>query len=196
MFKLGKREIERAHIGSIERHFYLNGPIDDEEDYVDLIDTLYQGKGNENIYIHFNTPGGRLDITMQLLNAIKSTEAEVVGIADGEVASAGSILLFSCPNIAIMPYSYVMMHDGSSGFGGKMNENIKQAQFTSELIRGIYHDVYNPFFTKAEIDSVLDGKDMWVSAEELRKRIDAVVNPVQEEEQKPKRKVKKVDGEN
>lgn len=173
MFKLAKENL-KVHIESVAFHFYINDGIEEADDYVELIDALYQGQPNHTIYIHLNTPGGRLDVTMQIINAIRSSEATVVGIADGPVASAGSLILFSCPNIGIQPLSYIMLHDGSEGQLGKVNENLKQAQFSAKLISKIAHSVYEPFFSKKEIDSVLDGKDMWLSSEEVEERINKV----------------------
>lgn len=173
MFKLAKENL-KVHIESVALHFYINEAIAEADDYVELIDALYQGQPNHTIYIHLNTPGGRLDVTMQIINAIRSSEATVVGIADGQVASAGSLILFSCPNIGVQPMSYVMLHDGSEGAFGKANENLKQAQFTSKLLSKIAHSVYEPFFTKEEIDTVLDGKDMWLSSEDVEERIKQV----------------------
>lgn len=170
MLKFGKENL-KVHIESVAFHFYINDAISDPDDYVELIDALYQGQPNHTIYIHLNTPGGDLGITMQIINAIRSSEATVVGVADGQVASAGSLLLFSCPNIGIQPLSYVMLHDGSEGAFGKANENLKQAQFTSKLLSKIAHSVYEPFFSKEEIDNVLDGKDMWLTSDEVEERI-------------------------
>lgn len=173
MFKFGKDNV-RVHVESVALHFYINDAIDDPDDYVELIDALYQGQPNHTIYIHLNTPGGRLDVTMQIINAIRSSEAVVVGIADGQVASAGSLILFACPNIGVQPMSYVMLHDGSEGAFGKVNENLKQAQFTAKLLSNIAHSVYEPFFSKKEIDNILDGKDMWLTSEEVEERITKV----------------------
>lgn len=181
MFKLGARDIERVHLAGVDRHFYITGPIEDEDDYIDLIDALYQGKANENIIIHLNTPGGRLDITMQILNAMKTSEANVVSLADGEVASAGSIILFASQQIGVQPYSYVMIHDGSNGLGGKFNETLKHAQFSARLLKNLYHDVYTPFFTKKEIDAVLEGKDMWLTSEEVLERVQKAADEGMEE---------------
>lgn len=180
MFKLGKDNM-KVHLNSVDFHFYINDAIDDPDDYVELIDALYQGTPNHTIYIHLNTPGGRLDITMQIINAITSSEATVVGLADGQVASAGSLILFSCPMIGIQPMSYVMLHDASEGALGKVSENLRQAQFTSRLISKIAHSVYEPFFTKEEIDEILDGKDYWLSSEEVEKRISDVKKAHEEE---------------
>lgn len=186
MFKFGKDNL-RAHVASIDYHFYINDVIRDPDDYVELIDALYQGQPNHTIYLHLNTPGGALDITMQIINAIRTSEASVVGIADGPVASAGSLILFACPNIGIQPMSYVMLHDGSEGSIGKINENLKQAQFSAKLLSKIAHSVYEPFFTKEEIDSVLDGKDMWLTSEEVEERINKVKEQIEEVEDDSRR---------
>lgn len=50
-------------------------------------------------------------------------------------------------------------------------ENLKQAQFSSRFIRGLCHHVYQPFFSEEEVDSILDGKDMWLTATELNERV-------------------------
>lgn len=181
MFKF-QRDNVKVHISSVDFHYYINGPISDPDDYIDMIDALYTGKPNETIIIHLNTPGGRLDIAMQIINAIKVTEAEVITLADGEVASAGSLILFAASNIAVQPYSYVMIHDGSEGAGGKLNENLKQAQFSAKMLTKLYKDIYVPFFTEAEVDAVLDGKDMWLTSDEVNERVKQVATPKEEDE--------------
>lgn len=180
MIRFNKKDNERVHLGSIDRHFYITGPIDDEEDYIDLIDALYNGKPNETIIIHLNTPGGHLDIALQIINAIKVSDAEVITLADGQVASAGSLILFASSQIAIQPYSYVMIHDGSGGPAGKFNENLKQAQFTNKLLTKLYKDIYIPFLSEEEVNQVLEGKDIWMMADELNERIKKITagNPV------------------
>lgn len=177
------RDIVRAKVAGIEYHFYINDAITSPDDYIDLIDALYQGKPTDTIYIHLNTPGGALDITMQIINAIQTSEANVVGIADGQVASAGSLLLFACPAIGIQPFSYVMMHDGSEGAFGKTNENLKQALFTSKLLANIANKIYGPFFSEEEIADILNGKDMWLTSEEVEERIRASKTHIEDKEE-------------
>lgn len=174
MFKFD-RDMHRGQVSSITHHFFISEEISGPEDYIDLINLLYSGDENQDVVIHFNTPGGRLDTTMQLLNAIHSTRCNVLGLADGQVASAGSVLLFSCPQIAIQPWSYVMLHDGSEGSFGKLNENLKQAQFSAAFLKRLYHHAYTPFFSKKEIDDILKGQDRWFTSEEVEQRITKVL---------------------
>ena len=176
--------MERVHLGSVDRHFYISGAIEDEEDYTDLIDALYTGKSNETIIIHLNSPGGRLDVTMQILNALKVSDADVITVADGEVASAASLILFASQQIAVQPYSYIMIHDGSGGNFGKLNENLKQASFIAELTKKLYRDIYIPFLTEEEVDKVLDGKDMWLSSEEVNERVKKTAETLKDTDEK------------
>ena len=180
MAKYGK-DYYRGQVAAVQHHFYITGAIGEADEYIDLIDCLYSGKQGDSVVIHLNTPGGHLDTTMQIINAIRASECEVIGLADGPVCSAGTLILFACPNIGVQDFSYLMLHDGSEGVMGKINENLKQAQFTAKLLEKICLDVYQPFFTKKEIQSILDGKDMWLTSEEVNLRI---VKAVKEENEK------------
>lgn len=156
-------------------HFYLYEEIGPACDYVELIHTLESASPNDVIYIHINTPGGRLNTTVNIIQAMKECAATVVTCADGDVYSGGSLILFAGSAMRISDYCQVMIHDGSYGLGGKVNENLGQAMQESRRIKSIYEDIYYPFLTKKEIKQVLDGKDMYLNADEVCARVDRVV---------------------
>lgn len=161
----------RMNVVGADFHYYLSGPVGEAAQYVDLIDILYSGKEADTVYIHLNTPGGSLDTTIQILNAIKASNATVITVADGVVASAGTLILLSGHSVAIQPFSYAMFHDGAERMMGKLNENLKQANFAAAFLKKLYHEVYNPFLSKKEIDDIIGGKDLWLTAEELTNRL-------------------------
>lgn len=171
----------RMEVTSSEFHYYISGKLDEAENYVELIDLLYGGRPQDTVYIHLNTPGGYLDSAIQIINAINATKSQVITVADGSVASAGTLILFSGDGIMINPFSYAMLHDGAEGLIGKLSENLKQAQFSSRFIRELCHHVYQPFFTEEEVDSILDGKDMWLTATELNERVVKAAKQQEEE---------------
>jgi ATP-dependent protease ClpP protease subunit len=107
------------------------------------------------------------------------TEANVVTCADGLVASAGSLIFFAGffagQAMKIGEFCEVMLHDGSSGELGKINENLKSAEFTSRRISHIYHTIYGRFFSKDQVDSVLDGKDLYLNGEEVEQLIEKAI---------------------
>jgi ATP-dependent protease ClpP protease subunit len=171
---LFKRDNYRPSIAAINHDFYIQGPIGDPEEYIDLIDTLYTAKGNDNIQIYLNTPGGRLDTTVEIIHAMAASEGNVTAIATGTVASAGTLILFSAEGISINRFAYAMLHDGSGGEVGKINENLKSAEFHSNYVHDIYHEVYSRFFSKEEIDEILNGKDLYLTSSQLEDRVRSV----------------------
>lgn len=172
----------RVHTMLQAHHFYIHGAIEGSGDYVDLLDCLYSSPPNDIIYIHLNTPGGALNTTVEIMHAIAQTEATVVTCADGQVASAGSLLFFCGHSFQVGEFCEVMLHDGSSGELGKINENLKSAMFTSARLAAIYHKIYGRFFTEEEVDKVLEGQDMYLTAFDIEERISAVLSEEEEVE--------------
>jgi len=176
------KDYVRANPIGITYHFFIHGEVGDSEDYVDLLDTLYSATANDIIILHLNTPGGYLNTAIEIIHAIAQTEATVVGSADGLVASAGSLLFFACHNFLLGEFCEVMLHDGSGGEFGKINENLKSAEFTSKRLSHIYHTIYGRFFSQEQVDNVLDGKDLYLTAGDVEKLIEAALEEAEGEE--------------
>jgi ATP-dependent protease ClpP protease subunit len=175
------KDICRAQTTAITYHFYIHGAIEGSEDYIDLLDALYNATHDDIIILHLNTPGGYLDTAVEIIHAIAQTQAQVVGSADGLVASAGSLIFFACDSWALGEFCEVMLHDGSNGFGGKMNENLKAATFATQRLAAIYHKVYGRFFAEEEVQAVLDGSDLYLSAEDVELLIELAIESAEEE---------------
>lgn len=165
---------------AIEYHFRVYGEIGEVENYIELMETLDSATELDHIYIHINTPGGNLYTAIPLVQAMRDSLASVVTVAEGEVKSAGSIILFAGEYIQVNPHCSFLLHDGSSGEIGKINENAKSANHVSEVIKGLYLDVYQPYFTEEEIVDVLSGKDLYLTSSEVSVRIEAVLNSLEE----------------
>jgi len=175
------KDYVRANPIGITYHFFIHGEIGDSEEYVDLLDTMYSATGNDIIILHLNTPGGYLNTAVEIVHAIAQTEATVVGSADGQVASAGSLLFFACHSFLLGEFCEVMLHDGSGGAIGKINENLKSAEFTSKRLSHIYHTIYGRFFSQEQVDNVLDGKDLYLTAGDVEKLIEAALEEAEGE---------------
>jgi ATP-dependent protease ClpP protease subunit len=175
------KDIVRAQTTAITYHFFIHGPIEGSEDYIDLLDALYNATPTDVIIHHLNTPGGYLDTAVEIIHAIAQTEATVVGSADGQVASAGSLILFAYHTFVLGEFCEVMLHDGSGGSWGKINENLKAAEHTSQRIANIYHKVYGRFFPEEEVQAILDGADLYLSAEDVELLIELAIESAEEE---------------
>jgi len=171
----GNPEVQQRSLPTSATHnFYIYGPIDDLSDYVDMITTLDYASENDIINIYINTPGGSLNTTISIIHAIMRSQANVITHADGEVASAGTLIFFAGHLYIVYPYSHFMFHDASNGVAGKVNENMKSIYAASQLIEKIAYDLYCPVFSEEEVDDILEGRDYYCSAEEMYDRIHAV----------------------
>lgn len=185
-----KRVEQRAYPAGVTNNFYLYGEIGHElNDYVDMITTLDLAEEQDTVNIYINTPGGSLDTTISIIHAILRSKAHVTTHADGQVASAGTIIFFAADSFIVYPYAHGMFHVASGGAVGKIPENLKNAVASSNLVNKLMRDLYIPYFSEEEVDDILEGKDYYCDSDELHDRVVAGVEIKQkqyEEEQKEK----------
>ena len=62
---------------------------------------------------------------------------------------------------------------------GKINENLISAQFTSDRLRQIYHKVYGKFLSHEEVESVLNGRDLYLTADETEMLIEVYIEEME-----------------
>lgn len=162
-------------------HYYLNKELSEPADYVELLSCLKFGAEDDQIFLHINCPGGCLHTTIQIVNAIRDTQATVIAVAEGLVASGASLIFFSCPAMIINKYTTFMLHDGAGGGGGKINENLIAAQHVSNVLKEMYHDIYYPFLSKKEISRILRGQDLYLTSKQVEDRIEKILETNQGE---------------
>jgi len=171
----GSSEIQQRSLPTSATHnFYLYGVIDDLQEYVDFIATLDYAQEHDIINIYINSPGGSLTTAISIVHAMMRSQANIICHADGEVASAATLIFFAGHMYAVYPYSHFMLHDASTGMAGKLSENYKSIESSSNLVRKLAYDLYYPVFSEEEVDKILLGQDMYCSAEEMYDRIHAV----------------------
>jgi ATP-dependent Clp protease protease subunit len=164
-------------------HFYLSEPVGDPKNYTKMIHAIRTASAADIIYMHLNTPGGRLDTGIQIINAIKDTDARVVGVLDSKAYSLGTLILLACDEFQIHDNCMFMIHNYSSGTFGKGNEQKWEMQATEQWFKKIAYKYYYPFMSKEEIEKVLGGVDFWMDSDEVKKRLKAMVKK-QEEDQR------------
>jgi len=174
------RDYVRAQASGITYHFYIHGEIGESEEYVELLDTLYNATDSDTVILHLNTVGGYLNTAVEIIHAMSGSKAVVVTSADGLVASAGSLLFFAGDALIIGEFSEIMLHDGSGGAMGKVNENLKSAVFNSQRIAKIYHKIYGRFFSKNKIDKVLRGEDLYLASDDVEKIVEKATQKEEE----------------
>lgn len=179
--------------------YYIDEEIESPSNYRELMSILDNMSPMDELSLVINCYGGYLHTTTMLSNAIRATQGHVIGTLNSVAMSGGSILFLSCHSWKVLPHSTLMAHSSSGGDYGKLGERHLSLSSSKEQLTSLYHDVYRGFFTEAEIDNILDGKDYYVQYEEILTRLDNMVDIFEaeiEEQTKPKKKTikkKKVD---
>jgi len=156
-------------------HFYLSQSIEEPERYIDMIHKIKSAGPGETIYIYLNTPGGRLDTAMQLINAMRISQAKIVTVVEAEAHSAGTLIFLCGDEFIVHDNCSMMFHNFSGGAIGKGNEMKLQIDATVKWFSKLAKDIYYPFLSHQEIDDMINGKDLWMESEEVRKRLKKMV---------------------
>jgi ATP-dependent protease ClpP protease subunit len=145
-------------------HCFITSDIESPAEYSELCYMLNVVSAKEKVTLHINTGGG------QIIAAIKRTKAEVTARIAGTVASAGTIIALKCPKLEVEDYTHFMVHNYSTGTQGKGHEVIDYINFNDRDLKNTFREIYKGFLTEEEIADVLRGKDMWLTADDVRVR--------------------------
>lgn len=159
--------------------FYISGEITESKNYIDWFDTIRNCDDTDVIKLHINSPGGDLFTAIQFLRVLSETNAHVIASVEGACMSAATMIFLCANQFEISEHSMFMFHNYSGlamGKGGEMYDNIVHERKWSE---GIMRGVYKDFLTEAEIKSILDNKDIWMTGDEVIRRIQSKVEKFQ-----------------
>lgn len=162
-------------------HFYLCGSIEAPPAYVEMIHKIGTAGPDELIYIHLNTPGGDLTTGLQLVNTMRSSQAHVICSLEGEACSLGSLIFLAGDEFLIHENTTMMIHNFSGGTYGKGNEQVQQLEATIKWFKKLASDYYVPFISDDELAAILRGEDLWLQAEDIRKRLNKMIKIRQKE---------------
>ncbi len=152
--------------------FYLSGEIKAPSEYISWFETIRSSSENDVVVIHINSYGGDLFTAIQFMRTFAETKANIVASVEGACMSAATIIFLAAKHWEISNHSMFMFYNyssGSFGKGGEMYDNIIHGR---EWSKKLWKDVYGGFLSDAEITSILDNKDIWMTGEEVTKRIE------------------------
>jgi ATP-dependent protease ClpP protease subunit len=165
--------------------FRLNRPFEDISQFSSLIDTLESAGENDIVQIRLASPGGSLDAIIPVLAAMDSTEAFIHCHVDTSIASAATFIMLKGHAITFNPLADVMLHNisfGAGGSGGNVEARVNHIMKTSnKLIK----DTYEGFVTNSEMEKLLNGLELYFTAEECIERLKARSEKQQKEESEP-----------
>jgi ATP-dependent Clp endopeptidase proteolytic subunit ClpP len=131
-----------------------------------LITQIELGVDNLNIYLHINSFGGSVFAGLSIIDTIISNKIPIISIVEGSAASAATIISVVCSQRIIRPNSFMLIHQLSSGFWGKMEEikdefiNLKKL---TKKLKGIYKQ--HTLIEKDQLKNLLK-RDLWLDSNE------------------------------
>ena len=121
------------------------------------------------ITIYINSDGGEVHAALALFDYIKNSPVTINTIISGNASSAATIISLSGHNRKITENSYMLIHNISSAFWGKMHEFEDEMKNLNELTKKL-KEIYrkNSNLTKAQLEKILK-TDLLISANECLK---------------------------
>lgn len=172
-------------------HFYISKLIGEPDEYTEMIHRITLAQPSDVIYIHLNTPGGQLDTGVQLINAMRNSQAKIVTVLESTAYSLGTLIFLSGDEMVINEHCMMMFHNFNGGLIGKGNELVSELEATVKWFAALAEDIYIPFLTREEFDRIVRGEDMWMQTPEIKVRLERMVKAMeqkQHEEEEAKQK--------
>lgn len=152
MNKAKLEEYELFHSTNLyipSRTIYFGGQLEGEGDVVtdrtvaQLIRNLHILEHREvaPIVIFLNTVGGSWDDGIAVYDLIKSLNSTVTIVGIGKVYSMGSVILQAADRRMLTENTYVMVHDGVSGYEGDP-KTIERWMEVEKVVRLKMYDIY------------------------------------------------------
>lgn len=161
-------------------HFYLSEEIGEPNEYTDMIHRILVAGPNDIIFIHLNTPGGRLDTGVQIVNAMQNSQGKIITVLEGMAFSLGTLIFLAGDEMIVNDHCMLMFHNFKSGILGKGQELAAQLEATMKWFTALAKNLYIPFLTEEEFNRILRGEDIYIHSPEIRRRLDVMIKQMSE----------------
>ena len=151
--------------------YYLVGEIEEPSKYTEWFNQIRHCPANDFIKIYINSAGGNLWTAIQFMRVISECKAPVMTSVEGACMSAATIVFLMSDSFEISQHSMFMFHNYSGGTMGKGGEMIDQIKHERKWSEALLKEIYSDFLKPAEIQSILDNKDIWMTGSEVISRL-------------------------
>ena len=138
--------------------------------YRTIVQMLTEATENDLVVFRMNSPGGREDALLALIDAVKNTQATTVSVIVGECASAASLFVMYTDEVIVTDNSRMLCHGASYGYAGKDSDVRAHVNHTAKTVDKLIRNSYKFFLTDAEIDDLLDGRELYLDSDEINER--------------------------
>ena len=139
-------------------------------------------KDRKPIRLLFFSPGGSLEINNSMIDIIKKSKTEVIGINMGIAQSAGAFIFLACHKRLCMPNATFLLHRGQGQFGGTYDEIICQVMEYQRQIGELEEYVLANTKIDQETFDEHFGTEWYISAKEALEygMIDKIIDDIDE----------------
>lgn len=151
----------------------LWGYFETSEDFLNTIEVLEVAEEQDTVELHVNSGGGSASAVSTLTYAMDRCKAPVTCIFTGDIASAGTFPLFHCDGFDIADDATFLFHEAIFGSHPQTASLVKsEVEFIHKWVARTISQKYEGFFTPAEIDLLLSGKQWFMFPEEVKERME------------------------
>ncbi len=151
-----------------ERTLVLNGQIAEDSWFGDEVtpaifrDELMKGEGNITVWI--NSPGGDVFAAAQIYNMLMDYKGDVTVRIDGLAASAASVIAMAGTTVEMSPVGMLMVHNPSTAVIG----NTKEMQAAIQMLDEVKESILNAYELKTgqprqSLSDLMDAES-WMNA--------------------------------
>jgi len=152
---------------------HINEHIKGPDYYSKIFDMLLEAGESDVVSFFIASPGGRVDGLSVLLEGIRLTEAHTVAVLIGSCDSAASILALNCNEIVVTDSAEALVHSCRFGSAGKAADIAAHTTHTLKTTEKLARQTYGDnFLTETELNQMLDGKEFYFDADQLRERLE------------------------
>ncbi len=151
----------------------INSAIHTVGQFSSAVQVLEQAGPDDEVIIKLCTPGGSISATDTFIHALRKCKAPIHMIATGNVSSAGSAILLEAESFELSENFSSLLHCGGCGTGGNTNEVIAHGKFLEKFMPRFMRNTYEGFLSSQEIEKMIEGGDIWLTAEDWVKRHEA-----------------------
>ena len=150
---------------------YINEPVTSPVYYTNVVNMLRLATEQDRVLYMVNSPGGHLDGLVSLLDGTTNTAAYTVAYLQGNTDSAASILALHCDEVVVGDYATMLCHNVTYGIGGKGADIVAHVQHMTKSAEKLIRETYTGFFDEADIVEILNGKQIYLDADEIKERL-------------------------
>lgn len=151
--------------------YYLTGPIEAPENYVDLCNILRTAGPQDEVIIRINSRGGFVSSERMIVNAIMESQANVKGFIEYDCMSAATGVFLACSAHGWGEHIQFMAHCAWWGSVGKNPDVKSQTEFGIKQMEEEIETTYAGLLSPEEISQCNSGKEFWFGAKELEERM-------------------------